>query len=107
MTIIRESAKGIEIPWSDGARLVPLLTREEVERFWPRVQTKQKEWLHGTDTGAISLPLEIIHATMSRKYPGLTTADLKDNLTPSTLKAVWQALWAATYRHHVHVKSSS
>jgi hypothetical protein len=106
MAIIRESADGIEIPWSDGTRLMPLLTREEVERFWPRVQTKQKEWLDGTDTDAISLPLEIICAAMNRKYRELTLADLEDNLTPSTLKALWQALWAATYLYHVPVKSS-
>ena len=107
MGIIRESADGIEIRWSDGSRLVPLLTREEVERFWPRVETKQKEWRDGTDTDAITLPLEIIHAAMSRNYRGITIADLEDNLTSTTLKALWHALWAATYLYHAPVKSSS
>ena len=107
MGIIRESTDGIEIRWSGGTRLVPLLTREEVERFGPRVEKKQKEWLEGTDTDATSLPLEIIHAAMRRNYRDITIADLENNLTLSTLKALWHALWAATYLYHVPMKSSS
>jgi hypothetical protein len=69
MAIIREDSEGIEISWSEGTRIVPLLTLEEVKVFWPKVERKQREWLDGTDNDAITVPLEIIHSVMKRNYP--------------------------------------
>jgi hypothetical protein len=89
--VLKSDLEGREIPWRAGSQIVPHLTRQDVEQFWPRVEKQQSEWLLGKSN--FDLPLAIILVLMSRKYPSLTIEELKDNLTASTLRDLWHYLW--------------
>jgi hypothetical protein len=98
MSIVAESAEGIEITWlAGGTRVVPLLTFDQVKELWPEVDQTQKEWLAGTNDDAITLPLRVILSAMQQNYPDLTISDLEANLTTATLRDLWQKLWSVSY----------
>ncbi|WP_333646841.1 hypothetical protein [Candidatus Binatus sp.] len=95
MAVLAKSVEGVEISWRDGSRTVPLFTRDEMKRYWPKVVAAALEWKK--DEGdAVELPVTVILAALQRRYPEVTREELKSNLT-TTLRDLWQELWALSY----------
>jgi hypothetical protein len=96
MSIIAKSVEGIEISWPGGSRIIPLLTGDEITKFLPLVTAASLEWEKGQGD-AITLPVTVILAAAQRRYPEMTRDDLEENLFGSTLKNLWQELWALSF----------
>lgn len=103
MAIIKESTDGIEITWGAEMRTIPLLTREEAEKFLPQVLEASKEWEHGGGD-QFTLPLEVILSAMRRRYPETTIAEIEENFDPYDWSEVWQRIWSATYLNLLAIK---
>ena len=103
MAILKESENGIEVSWRNGgSRVIPLLTRDELRAFAPRVFEESKEWEN--DKGDMfTLPLEMFHAVLRRRYPNITILEIKDNLDHRTFVDAWQKLWAASWLNLVKI----
>ena len=93
MTIIAKSVEGVEISWPDGSRVIPLFTRDEMILWWPQVAAAMLEWKKN-EGDVIELPITIILTAAQRRYPAMTREELENNLTPATLRDLWQELWA-------------
>jgi hypothetical protein len=95
MSVISKGVDGIEISLMDGSRrIVPLLTRDELEKWRPEVAVAEIEWSKDEDSSDIfSLPLTVIFAAMQRRYPTMTRDELEENLDSRTLKQLWQQWW--------------
>jgi hypothetical protein len=90
--IVRGHSVGIGIPWRDGgARIVPLMTADELRNFFPRYKEIEPAWRTNPNADAVSFPLEVISCLMARRYPEITLKEIADNLTPDELPRLWRA----------------
>jgi hypothetical protein len=105
MAIIRETSEGIEFRWRDGSiRVLPLMTIDEYRAWLPKVTEAKRRWLEreepvrfdGSDD-AITLPLQVIHAVLSRRYPDVTSQELEESLDVPTLNTLWHNLWSLSH----------
>ncbi len=97
MSVISKSVEGVEISWTDGtSRTVPLLTGDEITKWWPEVSAAMLEWKEGRGD-AIEMPITIVLAAAQRRYPAMTREELEENLDMPTLRKLWQELWALSF----------